>query len=373
MEVDDLWSGLVLIRGILKADTLEDLTRIFKTRIIIIVRKSVRTNFVPLAMNDFVYKHTLFFFVCALAFVIIVQIQFASDALGQKKAARLEAEQLPASQTAFPKGEIHAMARRADNPLKIFLATAEGLEVSENGGKLWRRIEIGGSHEEVFALAEQRSKPDTLFAGRGDGLWRSDDGGGSWVALPYSGSVPVSIALAESQRDTIYLGTARSGVYKSVDGGYHWTEAGRGLPEARAGGRPEEVQALVVDPSDANVLYAAFPMRGIYQSVDGGASWHEFNQGLPITMARAVGTPKIVANPEDPKSLFLVVSERIHSHLIVTRLYMLAENQRWLPVEAKLPREFPVLGLVVNRATRKLEFWGKDATWQIPLPEKAKH
>jgi hypothetical protein len=305
--------------------------------------------------------------------LILAQIHFASEALGQKKAGQLEAEKLPASQMAFPKSEIHAFVGDPNNPLKIFLGTADGLEVSGNGGKSWRPVEVGGSHEEVFALAQQRSNPNTLFAGRGDGLWRSDDGGGSWVALPYSGSVPVSIALAESQPDTLYLATARSGVYKSIDGGYHWTEAGKGLPEARAGARPEEVHMLVVDPSDANIVYAALSMRGIYQSVDGGVAWHEFNQGLSMAMARAVGAPKIVANPEDPTGLLVVFRERIHSHLIVTRLYMLAENQRWLPVEAKLPPEFPVLGLVVNRVTRKLEFLGKDATWQIPLPERARH
>ena len=274
---------------------------------------------------------------------------------------------------AFPRAEIHAFVGNPNNPLKILLGTVAGLEASENGGKSWRPVQIGGSHGEVFALAQQRSNPNILFAGRRDGLWRSDDGGGSWISLPNPGSVPVSIALAESQPDTIYLGTAGSGVHKSVDGGYHWAETGAGLPEARAGGRPEEVQALVVDPSDPNVLYASFPMRGIYRSVDGAASWQEFNQGLPITMARAVGAAKIAADPENPKSLFLVVSERVHSHLIVTRLYMLGENQRWLPVEAKLPREFPILGLVVNRATRKLEIWGLDSAWQIPLPEKAKH
>jgi len=311
--------------------------------------------------------------VLTLSLLFLVQIRFAPEVSGQKKADQLQAEKLPASQMAFPRGEIHAFVGNPNNPLKILLGTVAGLEASENGGKSWRPVQIGGSHGEVFALAQQRSNPNILFAGRRDGLWRSDDGGGSWTPLPYPGSVPMSIALAESQPDTIYLGTAGSGVHKSVDGGYHWAETGAGLPEARAGGRPEEVQALVVDPSDPNVLYASIPMRGIYRSVDGAASWQEFNQGLPITMARAVGAAKIAADPENPKSLFLVVSERVHSHLIVTRLYMLGENQRWLPVEAKLPREFPILGLVVNRATRKLEIWGLDSAWQIPLPEKAKH
>jgi photosystem II stability/assembly factor-like uncharacterized protein len=319
------------------------------------------------------HKNNLPFFVLALGSVFFVQVSLASEALGQKKAGQLEAEKLPASQMAFPKGEIHAFLREPNNPLKILLGTAEGLEGSENGGKSWRPIEVGGTHEEVFALAQKRSNPDTLFAGRGDGLWRSDDGGASWISLPYSGSVPVSIALAESQPNTLYLGTARSGVYKSVDGGYHWTEAARGLPEARAGGSPEEIHTLAIDPSDGNILYASVPKRGIYRSVDGGASWHEFNRGLATAIARAVAPLKIAANPDDPKGLFLVSRERIHSHLIVTRLYTLAEDQRWLPVEVKLPSQSPVLGVFVNRANRKLEFWGKDATWQMPLPEKAKH
>lgn len=52
-----------------------------------------------------------------------------------------------------------------------------------------------------------------------------------------------------------------------------WTAAATGLPQV-------PVSAFVIDPQDANSLYAGTDI-GVYQSTDAGASWNPFGTGLP--------------------------------------------------------------------------------------------
>lgn len=41
------------------------------------------------------------------------------------------------------------------------------------------------------------------------------------------------------------------------------------------------VSALAVDPKDARIVYAGSLGRGVFQSVNGGATWAPLNDGLP--------------------------------------------------------------------------------------------
>ena len=52
-----------------------------------------------------------------------------------------------------------------------------------------------------------------------------------------------------------------------------WTAVVSGLPQV-------PVSAFVIDPQDSNALYAGTDI-GVYQSLDGGASWLPFGTGLP--------------------------------------------------------------------------------------------
>ena len=73
----------------------------------------------------------------------------------------------------------------------------------------------------------------------------------------------VSLAIAPADPQTVYAGTGR-GVFKTTDGGATWRAANDGLfgKESRGyeqptGPRAEGyVQSLVVDPGDAETVYA---------------------------------------------------------------------------------------------------------------------
>ena len=90
------------------------------------------------------------------------------------------------------------------------------------------------------------------------------------------------IAPAKTDGNTIYVGTDTGRVWKTTDLGANWTElSGNGLPQ-------RWVNAIVVDPTDANHVYAAFSgyregdnAANVYETTDGGATWQNISGNLP--------------------------------------------------------------------------------------------
>ena len=87
------------------------------------------------------------------------------------------------------------------------------------------------------------------------------------------------IALDPRGKDTAYIGTADGGVWKTTDGGAHWTP----LTDLQAS---LAIGAVALDPSNPDIVYAgtgeenfnadAYTGVGILQSQDGGATWVNF-------------------------------------------------------------------------------------------------
>ena len=85
-------------------------------------------------------------------------------------------------------------------------------------------------------------------------------------------------------------GTNAPHVYRSVDGGGHWTNVSSNLPNAPA-------NSVVVDPNDANTLYVAMD-TGVYVTTQiancsTANCWSVYGMGLPnapvVQLAAAVG------------------------------------------------------------------------------------
>ncbi len=138
------------------------------------------------------------------------------------------------------------------------------------------------------------------------GVFKSTDGGVTWVhasnGLPrYSGSLnsahdvlalaihPTnpSILWATTATTGVVTGTIQTSLYKTIDGGLNWTESRSGIPAGL------DIRALLVDPTDGNVLYAAgggseSNPGAVYKSDDGGATWRSISIGLPADSALAL-------------------------------------------------------------------------------------
>lgn len=145
-----------------------------------------------------------------------------------------------------------------------------------------------------------------------NGVFKSTDAGATWThssaglprgvpANPDSAVLSVlALALAPSSPNVLYAAVNRSlydsRVYKSVDGAATWTLANAGIaPDA-------DIRALLVDPTDANVAYAAAAGTdgnpgGVYRTLDGGATWTSYSIGLPGSAALALALDRSGAVP----------------------------------------------------------------------------
>jgi photosystem II stability/assembly factor-like uncharacterized protein len=145
----------------------------------------------------------------------------------------------------------------------------------------------------VVAVAGVPGDPTTFYFGGVDGgVWKTTDAGTVWEPISDNASIGSvgALAVAPSDANTIYVGTGESdirsslsfgnGVYRSVDAGHTWTHIG--LEGTR------HISRMVVDPHDANVIYvgalghtyAPNQERGVYKSTDGGEHWTKvLNQG----------------------------------------------------------------------------------------------
>ena len=149
------------------------------------------------------------------------------------------------------------------------------------------------------------------FGATGGGVWKTENGGDTYNNISdgfFGGSVG-SIAVAKNDPNVIYVGggevTLRGnvssgyGVFKSVDAGKTWNYSG--LPNSR------HIPRIVIDPNNNDIVYAAVlgniykptDERGVYKSIDGGASWKKV-----LFVNNLSGAFEIVLDPNNPRVLY---------------------------------------------------------------------
>jgi photosystem II stability/assembly factor-like uncharacterized protein len=119
-----------------------------------------------------------------------------------------------------------------------------------------------------------------------------------WRALGPEGGDVYSFGSDPLNSQRVYLGTADGHIFGSNDGGEHWELRGRAGPRSDS-----VVTAILVDPGDESVLYAATWTRdpaaggGVFRSDDYGRSWAsaglagEAVRALAIAPGAASGPP----------------------------------------------------------------------------------
>ena len=166
---------------------------------------------------------------------------------------------------------------------------------SAEGGSPWTQVSSPGN---VTALAVDPSNSLVVYGGGGQYLFRSTNGGASWAGNPTHDATTVSsvngIVIDASSPSTLYVygSTSAAPVRRSTDGGATWSHASAGLPATGEFGS-YDVSALVIDPVNPSVLYAACAGTaasggGVYRSADRGATWSLFNAPLARVNALAL-------------------------------------------------------------------------------------
>ena len=213
-------------------------------------------------------------------------------------------------------------------------SVGRGVWKSTDGGETWRFVGLRESGA-IGKLVVHPTDPNRVYVAavghpfgrnRERGVFRTRDGGATWehVLALNDSTGAVTISMSPDNPDELYAGAWRAerkpwtmisggpegGVYKSTDGGDHWTKLSGGLPTGLVG-----KVAVHVSPADPNQVWAlveAEPGGGLYKSSDRGATWTLMNSEARIR-ARPFYFNHMRPHPRDTSIVFVLVQPLLRS------------------------------------------------------------
>ena len=160
--------------------------------------------------------------------------------------------------------------------------------------------------------------PDVYFVATAiGGLWKSDNRGNTWKSVfDDAGSFNMCCVVVDPKdSNNVWVGTGENsnprsstygdGVYKSTDGGEHFTRVGLETSE--------HIGRIAIDPRNSDVVYVAAqgPLwssggdRGVFKTTDGGKTW----KGV-FTVSPDTGANDVVIDPNNPDVLYASMWQR---------------------------------------------------------------
>ncbi len=215
--------------------------------------------------------------------------------------------------------------------------------VAANNGGVWKSDDYGRVFTPIFddqptgsigALAVAPSRPDVIYVGSGeglqrpdlstgDGMFRSTDAGATWKHLGLRDAQQIaSIVVDPKDPERAYVAVLghpygpneERGVFRTVDGGATWQKVL--YRDADTG-----AVALALDPKEPRTVYAVLwqarlgpwengvfsgPGSSLQKSTDGGTTWRAIGKGLP-TFAEGLGRIGVGIAPSDAKRVYALV------------------------------------------------------------------
>jgi len=214
-------------------------------------------------------------------------------------------------------GRINCVAIHPQNP-DIWLSGTAGGGVyrTEDAGENWEPITNTLSHLPIGDVVFDPTNPEIIYVGTGDtnipgtvwiggGIYKSVDGGETFEYIGLEECRIISkIVVNPENPNQVYAGAmgipfeenADRGLYRSDDGGTTWTKI---FSVSEDSG----VIDMVMNPEDPDVIYIANWNRirtsfisevsgdeaGIYKTTDGGDTWTELENGLPVGPMGRIG------------------------------------------------------------------------------------
>ncbi|NOZ26610.1 MAG: hypothetical protein GXP39_00970 [Chloroflexi bacterium] len=196
-------------------------------------------------------------------------------------------------------GRVTALAIDPRNSDVVYLGTAlGGVWKTTDGGDSWVPLTDDQPTLAVGTITLDPSNPDTIYVGTGEptpgldnyygmGILKSTDGGRTWQHLAadaFTGLGIRALIVHPRQPNLLYAATSFTGVAgpaRPLRGIYRSTDGGRTWQTLLACQDCYGASALLMHPTNPNILYAAFWNIGIFRSTDGGASWVRLTNGLP--------------------------------------------------------------------------------------------
>ncbi len=230
-------------------------------------------------------------------------------------------------------GRVTDVALHPINPLVIYAATSVGgIFKTIDGGQSWSPIFDEAGFLSIGNIAIAPSNPSVLYAGTGEangsatsgaffgnGLYKSTDDGQNWQWMGLAESQHIGrIAIDPLNADRVFVATtgklygkdSQRGLYRTTDGGSSWEQI------LFVSDSTSCIDVLV-NPQNSDIVYATTwerlrkpwqrsyggPTSGIHRSTDGGDSWTQLTNGLPISDEQT-GRIGIAISASNPNVLY---------------------------------------------------------------------
>ncbi|HYF32782.1 MAG TPA: hypothetical protein VD993_16765 [Chitinophagaceae bacterium] len=256
---------------------------------------------------------------------------------------------------------IAGLALQAQQPIKL------------DQFKNWKPRNIGpaGMSGRITAIDAVVDNPNTIYLGAASGgVWKTENAGSSWT--PVFDDQPIqnigSIAIQQSNPSIVWVGTGEGnprnslnigeGIYKTQDGGKTWKRMG--LEKTR------NIHRVIIDPNNPNTVYAGaignpyteHPDRGVFKTTDGGETWQKI-----LYTNDTSGIGDMIMDPSNPNKLFAAMWQHRRTPWSLTSggpgsgLYMTIDggkNWKKLGKAEGLPDgNYGRIGLAISRSNPK--------------------
>jgi photosystem II stability/assembly factor-like uncharacterized protein len=237
----------------------------------------------------------------------------------------------------FRGGRVNAVSGVAGEPDTFYFGSVGGgLWKSNNAGRSWTPVFDSASSASIGAIGVAPSNPNVVYVGTGepdmrdsiafgDGVYKTNDAGKTWKRLGLENTRQIGRIIVDPKNPNIVfvaaLGHAYGpnpdrGVYRSRDGGATWQKVLF---------KNDDVGAidLTFDPTDSQIVYATLwnvrrppwfiyapangPGGGIFKSLDGGSTWKEISEGIPLEGRGHIG---IAVAPANHNRMYAIVDAK---------------------------------------------------------------
>lgn len=218
-------------------------------------------------------------------------------------------------------------AGTGESDIRGDMVTGDGVFKSADAGASWQYAGLRDTHT-VSAIAIDPRDADVVYvASMGHafvpdsqrGLFKTTDGGKTWKKVLFVNDATgvISLSMDLKHPSTLYAATwqaqrmpwkllsggAGSALYKTTDGGAHWT---------KLSGRPGYARGILgrigvaVAPSQPRTVYSIVQARdgGIFRSDNGGRTWRRVNDEMELRQ-RAFYYTSIYVDPTDADTIYV--------------------------------------------------------------------
>lgn len=202
--------------------------------------------------------------------------------------------------------KINTLVHTEDGRNGYLAGTHNGLYRTYDMSKGWEKISFGENvNHQVLVIYVTPREPETIWVGTAtSGVLISKNGGETWSKIPAGlngipDGVPVS-AIAENpkKKGYMYVGTTQT-FYMSRDNGKTWTRRGGNLPLGN-------YASILVNPNDGDEVYIASALAGsdgIFYSDNAGWDWKRIDPKNRNVASSRVWT--MMFDPTNPNRLFV--------------------------------------------------------------------